>query len=103
MTKCIKTVLLALTSIVFLVSCDEDELTDRVETIKMYVSAETGTYMPWGSEVPVECMLVKEDGDLEYSHLAFGGIQGFDYVRGHEYELEVRKRHLPIHRLTARI
>lgn len=42
MTKCIKTVLLALTSIVFLVSCDEDELTDRVETIKMYVSAETG-------------------------------------------------------------
>lgn len=36
-------------------------------------------------------MLVKEDGDLEYSHLAFGGIQGFDYVRGHEYELEVRK------------
>lgn len=34
MTKCIKTVLLALTSIVFLVSCDEDELTDRVETIK---------------------------------------------------------------------
>ena len=91
MTKCIKTVLLALTSIVFLVSCDEDELTDRVETIKMYVSAETGTYMPWGSEVPVECMLVKEDGDLEYSHLAFGGIQGFDYVRGHEYELDVRK------------
>lgn len=91
MTKCIKTVLLALTSIVFLVSCDEDELTDRVETIKMYVSAETGTYMPWGSEVPVECMLVKEDGDLEYSHLAFGGIQGFDYVCGHEYELEVRK------------
>lgn len=91
MTKCVKTVLLALTSIVFLVSCDEDELTDRVETIKMYVSAETGTYMPWGSEAPVECMLVKEDGDLEYSHLAFGGIQGFDYVRGHEYELEVRK------------
>ena len=44
MTKCIKTVLLALTSIVFLVSCDEDELTDRVETIEMYVSAETGTY-----------------------------------------------------------
>ena len=28
MTKCIKTVLLALTSIVFLVSCDEDELTE---------------------------------------------------------------------------
>ena len=73
------------------VGCDKDEPIDKVEIIKMYVSAETGTYTPWGSEVPVECMLVKEDGDLEYSHLAFGGIQGFDYVRGHEYELEVRK------------
>ncbi len=91
MTKCIKTVLLALMSIVFLVSCDKDELTDRAETIKMYVSAETGTYMPWGSEVPVECMLVKEEGKSEYSHLAFGGIKGFEYVRGHEYELGVLK------------
>lgn len=91
MTKCIKTVLLALMSIVFLVSCDKDELTDGVETIKMYVSAETGTYIPWGSEVPVECMLVKEEGKSEYSHLAFGGIKGFEYVRGHEYELGVLK------------
>ena len=70
----------------------------------MYVSAETGTYMPWEVEVPVECMLVKEDGDLEYSHLAFGGIQGFDYVRGHEYELEVRKNDIcQSTALTARI
>lgn len=90
MTKCIKVALLMLIS-VLLVGCDKDEPIDKVEIIKMYVSAETGTYTPWGSEVPVECMLVKEDGDLEYSHLAFGGIQGFDYVRGHEYELEVRK------------
>lgn len=90
MAKCIKAALLMLIS-VLLVGCDKDEPIDKVEIIKMYVSAETGTYTPWGSEVPVECMLVKEDGDLEYSHLAFGGIQGFDYVRGHEYELEVRK------------
>lgn len=90
MTKCIKVALLMLIS-VLLVGCDKDEPIDKVEIIKMYVSAETGTYTPWGSEVPVECMLVKEDGNLEYSHLAFGGIQGFDYVRGHEYELEVRK------------
>lgn len=90
MTKCIKAALLMLISVLW-VGCDKDEPIDKVEIIKMYVSAETGTYTPWGSEVPVECMLVKEDGDLEYSHLAFGGIQGFDYVRGHEYELEVRK------------
>lgn len=91
MTKCIKTALLALISIIW-VGCDkEDELTDKVETIKMYVSAETGTHIPWGSETPTECMLVKEEGELEYSYLDFGGIKGFDYVRGHEYELEVRK------------
>lgn len=90
MAKCIKAALLMLISVLW-VGCDKDEPIDKVEIIKMYVSAETGTYTPWGSEVPVECMLVKEDGDLEYSHLAFGGIQRFDYVRGHEYELEVRK------------
>jgi hypothetical protein len=90
MKKYIKTVLLALISII-LVSCDKKEATDKVETINMYVSAETGTYKPWGSETPVECMLVKEEGALEYSSLAFGGIEGFDYVHEHEYELEVRK------------
>lgn len=90
MDKYLKTVLLALISIIW-VGCDKDELTDKVETIKMYVSAETGTYTPWGSETPVECMLVKEDGRPEYSNLAFGGIEGFEYVHGHEYELKVRK------------
>lgn len=90
MTKYIQTFLLLLISIIW-VGCDKDELTEKVETIKMYVSAETGTYQPWGSDIPVECMLVKEEGELEYSHLAFGGISGFEYVRGHEYELEVCK------------
>lgn len=90
-TKCIQTALLALIAIIW-VGCDkEDELTDKVETIKMYVSAETGTHTPWGSETPTECMLVKEEGELEYSYFDFGSIKGFDYVRGHEYELEVRK------------
>lgn len=89
-TKYIKTALLALLSIAW-VSCDNEELTDKVETIKMYVSAETGTYKPWGSDIPVECMLVKEESESDYSHLAFGSIKGFDYVHGHEYELEVRK------------
>ena len=90
MTKYIQTFLLLLISIIW-VGCDKDELTEKIETIKMYVSAETGTYQPWGSDIPVECMLVKEEGELEYSHLAFGGISGFEYVRGHEYELEVCK------------
>lgn len=94
-TRCIKVALLVLVCII--VGCDKEEpsdkleLSDKVEIINMYVSAETGTYKPAGSETTVECMLVKEEGELEYSNLPFGSIEGFDYVRGHEYELEVRK------------
>lgn len=94
-TRCIKVALLVLVCII--VGCDKDEpsdkleLSDKVEIINMYVSAETGTYKPAGSETTIECMLVKEEGELEYSNLPFGSIEGFDYVRGHEYELEVRK------------
>lgn len=40
----------------------------------MYVSAETDTYTPWGSEAPIECMLVKEEGNASYSKLPFNGI-----------------------------
>lgn len=94
-TRCIKVALLVLVCII--VGCDKEEpsdkldLSDKVEIINMYVSAETGTYKPAGSETYVECMLVKEEGELGYSNLPFGSIEGFDYVRGHEYELEVRK------------
>lgn len=60
------------------ISCDKDDLTDKVETIKMYVSAETETYTPWGSETPVECMLVmSEDNPDILEPLAFGRIEGF--------------------------
>ena len=68
----------------FVIGCSKDEPHDIVNEIKMSVSAETGTYIPWGSDTPVECMLVKEETASDYSPLAFGGIQGFDYVRGHE-------------------
>lgn len=90
MNKCFRTIVVALISII-MIGCDKNEYTDKIEVIKMYVSAETGTYIPWGSDTPVECMLVKEETASDYSPLAFGGIQGFDYVRGHEYKLEVRK------------
>ena len=45
MTKCIKAALLMLISVLW-VGCDKDEPIDKVEIIKMYVSAETGTYTP---------------------------------------------------------
>ena len=57
------------------ISCDKDDMTDKVETIKMYVSAETDTYIPWGSDTPVECMLIKEEGNSSYSKLPLNGIE----------------------------
>lgn len=47
----------------------------------MYVSAETDTYTPWGSEAPIECMLVKEEGNASYSKLPFNGIDGYVYKK----------------------
>ena len=44
---------------------------------KKYVSAGTDTYTPWGSETPIECMLVKEEGNASYSKLPFNSIGGF--------------------------
>lgn len=78
-------------TIVALTSCSDDEPKDMVKEIRMQISSETGTYTPWDSETSVECMLVKEEGESEYSPLPFGGIIGFDYEIGHEYELKVRK------------
>ena len=51
------------------VSCSDDEPKDVVNEIKMSVSAETGTYIPWGSDTPVECMLglhTKEDMNITF-------------------------------------
>lgn len=76
------------------ISCDKDDLTDKVETIKMYVSAETETYTPWGSDTPVECMLVKEEGNSSYSKLHLDGIEGFVYKKGFEYTLKVEKNNI---------
>lgn len=73
------------------ISCDKDDMTDKVETIKMYVSAETDTYIPWGGVTPVECMLVKEEGDSSYSKLRLNGIEGFVYKKVFEYTLKVEK------------
>lgn len=75
-----------------LMGCDKnDALKDRIETISLYVSAETGTYQPWESEYPVECMLVKEEGSDQFQPLAFGGIAGFTYEKGYDYTLSVEK------------
>lgn len=76
----------------FTVGCSKDEPHDIVNEIKMSVSAETGTYIPWGSDTPVECMFVmSEDNPGVWEPLAFGRIKGFTYEREHEYYLSVKR------------
>lgn len=81
-----------------MVSCsldNNDEPKDVVKEIMMSVSHETGiTYdlFDTNAEYPIECMLVKEEGgDGRWQPLMFGAIEGFIYVKGHSYELRVRK------------
>ena len=79
---------------VFLLSaCSDDEPQDSVKEIRMLVSAETGVMYAWGDdkkENPIECMLVKTEGDSEeWQPLGFNSIEGFTYIKGHEYYLSV--------------
>ena len=61
----------------------------------MLVSAETGVMYAWGDdkkENPIECMLVKTEGDSEeWQPLGFNSIEGFTYIKGHEYYLSVKR------------
>ncbi len=71
---------------------DDRNPADKVEYVKMFVSAETGFYRPWGASGPVECMMVKEEKELvEPYHMPFDGIRGFVYEKGYEYLLLVEK------------
>lgn len=67
----------------------------------MLVSAETGVMYAWGDdkkENPIECMLVKTEGDSEeWQPLGFNSIEGFTYIKGHEYYLSVKRTILAIH------
>ena len=76
-------------------SADDDEKGDIVKVISMSVSEKTGiTYdlFDTNAEYPIECMLVKEEGENgQWQNLMFGAIEGFTYEKGHAYELKVRK------------
>lgn len=83
---------LLLVTVFLAVSCNDDEPKDVVNEIKMSVSAETGTYIPWGSDTSVECMLVmSEDNPGVWEPLGFNSIKWFTYERGHEYYLSVER------------
>ena len=71
-------------------SSDDDEIKDSVKEITIYVSSETGESYGFNS-TPEECMLVKFDNpNGEWKHLGLYRIEGFTYVKGHEYELRVK-------------
>lgn len=71
-------------------SSDDDEKKDSVKEITIYVSSETGESYGFNS-TPEECMLVKFDNpNDEWEHLGLYRIEGFTYVKGHEYELRVK-------------
>lgn len=71
-------------------SSDDDEKKDSVKEITIYVSSETGKSYGFNS-TPEECMLVKFDNpNGEWEHLGLYRIEGFTYVKGHEYELRVK-------------
>ena len=71
-------------------SSDDDEIKDSVKEITIYVSSETGERYGFNS-TPEECMLVKFDNpNGEWEHLGLYRIEGFTYVKGHEYELRVK-------------
>ena len=71
-------------------SSDDDEKKDSVKEITIYVSSETGESYGFNS-TPEECMLVKFDNpNGEWEHLGLYRIEGFTYVKGHEYELRIK-------------
>lgn len=91
-----KTIALLGILVISLFSCNvvnnkKSELKDRVETVNVYVSSDTDTYMSWESDTPIECMLMKEACDSVYSKQSLDCITGFTYVKGHEYILKVEK------------
>lgn len=71
-------------------SSDDDEKKDSVKEITIYVSSETSESYGFNS-TPEECMLVMFDNpNGEWEHLGLYRIEGFTYVKGHEYELRVK-------------
>ena len=88
--------LMTFLAVVGLAACsDDDEPKDSVKEIRMLVSAETGVTYAWGDDMkenPIECLLVKTEGDSEeWQYLGFEQIKGFTYERGHEYYLSVKR------------
>ena len=93
-------VLIALCISVVFSSCNEGAFEDREdwsEVVKLYVDAELGEYRPWGHPTdaePLDGLKIKERKDADWEIIPMDGIDGFTYVEGNEYFIEVEKTHL---------
>ena len=88
------TIITALLAIVVigLVSCNSDnDYEDKVEQVTVYVSAETGLFYNVPNTTPEEGMRILIEGENHYICVAFNTIAGFNYEKGNEYELLVKK------------
>ena len=76
-------------------SCIKDNEKDKIEIVTMYISNET-KFMKFLDEALVECMVVTVQ--KEQSYIPLRGIDGFEYEKGFEYSLKVKKT-TPVHPL----
>ena len=75
-----------------LTSCSsDDDNEDKVEQVTVYVSAETGLFYNVPNTTPEEGMRILIEGEDHYICVAFNTIAGFNYEKGNEYELLVKK------------
>lgn len=81
-TKYLFEVLFLLICIVMFSNCQNDnDFRDEIEKVKVYISAETDMYLPFGASFPIECMLVKEEKQNKYSMMNFSNITDFTYEK----------------------
>ena len=88
-----QTIIIALlATLLGLVSCSRDNvIEDKVEQVTVYVSAETGLFYNVPNTTPEEGMRILIEGEDHYICVAFNTIAGFNYEKGNEYELLVKK------------
>ena len=69
----------------------DDDVSDKIEQITLYVSAETGTYQNIPGNDFVEGMRIQEKGETQWKCVSYQEISGFTFESGYEYELLVKK------------
>lgn len=90
----LSSIVLLFLSVINLISCSNGvELGDKMEIIKITVSAQTGFYKSGDvtEDIPIEGIKIKEDNKNNWHVLPFSSISDFKYEKGYDYELLVEK------------